>query len=55
LGDCEFQKKEHPMKEVVDIHHCTDREVLAGDFPEKVLIACRAMKPFVDYLNEAIQ
>ena len=43
------------LKEVVAVHPCADREVLAGDFPEKVLVACRAMKPFVDYLDELVQ
>jgi uncharacterized protein (TIGR02453 family) len=43
------------LKEVVAIHQLTDQEVLEGDFPDKVLVVCRAMKPFVDYLNELIQ
>ena len=43
------------LKEVVAVHHFSDQAVLAADFPEKVLTACRAMKPFVDYLNEVIQ
>ncbi len=42
------------LKDVTAIHHVTDQEILTGDFPEKVLVACRAMKPFVDYLNEVI-
>lgn len=43
------------LKQVTAYHHVADQQVLAADFPEKVLIACRAMKPFVDYLNEVIQ
>jgi uncharacterized protein (TIGR02453 family) len=43
------------LKQVTVLHYCSDQEVLAGDFPEKVLTACRVMKPFVDYLNEVIQ
>ena len=43
------------LKQVTVLHHFTDQQVLAGDFSEKVLTACRVMKPFVDYLSEVIQ
>ena len=42
------------LKEVVAIHQLTDLEVLAGDFADKVLVVCRAMKPFLNYLDEVI-
>jgi uncharacterized protein (TIGR02453 family) len=43
------------LKDILAVHHLTDQQVQAGDFPEKTLAACRAMKPFMDYLNEVIQ
>jgi len=43
------------LKQVTAVHHMSDKEVLAGDFPEKVVAVCRAMKPLVDYLNDVIQ
>jgi uncharacterized protein (TIGR02453 family) len=43
------------LKQVTAYHHFTDQQVLAGDFPTKVLGACRVIKPFVDYLYEVIQ
>ena len=43
------------LKQVTVLHHVSDQEVLAGDFPEKVGIACRAMKPFLNYLEELLQ
>jgi uncharacterized protein (TIGR02453 family) len=43
------------LKQVIVLHHFTDQQVLAEDFPEKTLTACRVMKPFVEYLNEVIQ
>lgn len=43
------------LKEVTVLHHSTDKEVLAGDFPGKVIAACRAMKPFLNYLDEVLQ
>ena len=42
------------LKQVTAVHHVSDQEVLAGDFPEKAIVVCRAMKPFVDYLNELL-
>ena len=43
------------LKEILVIHRFTDREVLAGDFKEKVVRTCRAMRPFLDYLDEVMQ
>jgi uncharacterized protein (TIGR02453 family) len=43
------------LKEVTVLHYFTDQEVLAGDFPEKAVASCRAMRPFLDYLNEVLQ
>jgi uncharacterized protein (TIGR02453 family) len=43
------------LKQVTVLHYCSDQEVLADDFPEKILTACRVMKPFVDYLNDLMQ
>ena len=39
------------LKQVVVVHHFSDTEVLAHDFPGQVVAVCRAMKPFLDYLN----
>ncbi len=43
------------LKEVIALHSFPDRELLAADFPEKAVIVCRAMKPFLDYLDEVLQ
>jgi uncharacterized protein (TIGR02453 family) len=43
------------LKQIMAFHRFTDREVLAVDFREKVLDTCRAMRPFLDYLEEAMQ
>ncbi len=43
------------LKEVTVLHYFADQEVLAGDFPEKAVTVCRAMRPFLDYLNEVLQ
>ena len=43
------------LKQVTVLHHVSDQAVLAGDFPEKVVVACRAMKPFLNYLDEIMQ
>jgi len=39
------------LKQVTALHHFSDQEVLAGDFPEWTIAACRAMKPFLNYLD----
>jgi uncharacterized protein (TIGR02453 family) len=43
------------LKEVTVLHYFIDQEVLAGDFPEKAVTVCRAMRPFLDYLNEVLR
>ncbi len=43
------------LKQVAVLHHFSDQEILAGDFPEKVIVACRVMKPFLNYLDEGLQ
>ena len=43
------------LKEVTALHYFSDREVLAGDFLDRAVIVCRAMKPFLDYLNKVLQ
>jgi hypothetical protein len=35
------------LKQVTALHYFPDMQVLAADFPEKVLLACRALKPFL--------
>jgi uncharacterized protein (TIGR02453 family) len=53
--------RDHPdiellqLKEVTALHYFSDQELLAGDFPEKAVVVCRALKPFLDYLNEVLQ
>jgi uncharacterized protein (TIGR02453 family) len=42
------------LKQVIVVHHFSDQEVLAHDFPGQVVAACRAMKPFLDYVNAVI-
>ena len=50
--------RDHPeiellkLKQVTAIRHFSDDAVLALDFPEQALMACRAMKPFLDYINQ---
>jgi len=39
------------LKQVTAVHRFPDRAVLAPDFVEAVLNACRAMKPFLDFMN----
>jgi uncharacterized protein (TIGR02453 family) len=38
-------------KQVVVMHNFTDQEVLANDFMEQVVAGCKAMRPFLDYLD----
>ena len=38
-------------KQVVVMHNFTDQEVLANDFLELVVAGCKAMRPFLDYLE----
>ena len=43
------------LKQVTALHHVSDQEILAGDFPEEAIVVCRAMKPFLNYLDEMLQ
>jgi Conserved hypothetical protein (DUF2461) len=43
------------LKQVTALHHCSDQQVSAGDFPEKAVTICRAMKPFLNYLDDILQ
>jgi uncharacterized protein (TIGR02453 family) len=53
--------KAHPeidllqLKQVAVMHYFPDAEVLAGNFQEQALATCRAMKPFLSYLNEVLK
>ncbi|HRA55345.1 MAG TPA: DUF2461 domain-containing protein [Thermoflexales bacterium] len=40
------------LKQAIVIRHFTDAEILKPDFPEHVVAACKAMKPFVTWLDE---
>ncbi len=42
------------LKQIFVVHHFTDDEVLTNNFHEKVVKVCRAMKPFLTYLNEIV-
>jgi uncharacterized protein (TIGR02453 family) len=42
------------LKQIMVVHHFTDGQVLAADFVEGIFTACKAMKPFVDYLERFI-
>ncbi len=39
------------LKQVVVVRNFTDQDVLAGEFPEKIVAGCRLMRPFLDYLD----
>lgn len=43
------------LKQVTVVHHFSDKAVLARDYPIQVVKVCRAMKPFLDYLNDVLQ
>lgn len=38
-------------KQILAAHNFTDPQVLAEDFLNQVVVCCRALRPFVDYLN----
>ena len=40
------------LKQAIVIRHFTDAEILKPDFPERVVAACKAMKPFVTWLDK---
>jgi uncharacterized protein (TIGR02453 family) len=39
------------LKQITVIHHYPDQEVLMDNFKDQVELACRAMRPFLDYLD----
>ena len=43
------------LKQVTVVHHFSDKEVLARDFPAQAAKVCKAMKPFLDYLNGVLR
>lgn len=43
------------FKQVTVVHHFPDKEVLAKDFSARMVATCRAMKPFLNYLNDALE
>jgi len=43
------------LKQVVVMRNFSDQEVLAKDYPEKVVAGCRVMRPFLDYLNGILE
>jgi uncharacterized protein (TIGR02453 family) len=53
--------REHPeiallqLKQILAMHALSDEEVLAPDFVDQVITVCRAMKPFLDYLNRLLR
>lgn len=52
--------RDHPaiewlkLKEIVAVHHLTDKQVCSTDFLAHTIEVCKALKPFVDYLNSVI-
>ena len=40
------------LKQAIVIRHFNDAEIVKADFPERVVAACKAMKPFVTWLDE---
>lgn len=42
------------LKQIMVVHHYPDRQVVAADFPQQVITGCRAMRPFLDYLNQIL-
>ncbi len=42
------------LKQIMAVRYFRDAEVLAEDFPAKVIAGCRVMRPFLEYLNEIL-
>ncbi len=42
-------------KQITAVHHYTDAEVCAPDFLARVVSDCRAIKPFVNYLDDLLR
>jgi uncharacterized protein (TIGR02453 family) len=51
-------ERDHPeiallqLKQIVILRHFSDEEVLAPVFLDEVIRACRAMRPFIDYIQD---
>jgi uncharacterized protein (TIGR02453 family) len=43
------------LKQITAYHPMTDQAVLSGDFREQVINACRALRPFLDILDEMLE
>ncbi len=43
------------LKQVIVHRNFSDNEVLAKDFPEKVVAGCRVMRPLLDYLDRILE
>lgn len=43
------------FKQVTVVHHFPDQEVKSRGFTDQVITTCRAMKPFLDYLNGILE
>ena len=52
--------KSHPeidllkMKQIMVVHYFTDNQVMASDFLDHVITGCKAMRPFLDYLDQLV-
>ena len=42
------------LKQAIVIRHFTDAEIVKPNFPERVVAACKAMKPFLTWLDEKV-
>ncbi len=43
------------LKQIMVAHYYPDQEVLERDYPVKIVAGCRAMRPFLDYLNGILE
>ena len=49
--------RDHPeiellrLKQITVMQHVSDEDVLAANFPRRVVTVCRAMRPFLDFLD----
>jgi uncharacterized protein (TIGR02453 family) len=43
------------LKQVTVVHHFTDKEIVARDFHTQVVTVFRAMKPFLNYIDDILQ
>ena len=52
--------RDHPaiewlkLKEIVASHRLTDKQVVSADFLPHTVEVCKALKPFIDYLNAVV-